>query len=165
MQPSHVVADQIGYTMTMKSCDGCTRRTLLQGIGVAAVGLTILNGCTKSGSSLGTAKTSACEGNTCIDLADPANADLTAVGGAMLVDTATDTIMVIRTSDTQVIALSAICTHAGCSMDFDAGRQRLTCPCHGSEFDETGAVKVGPARQPVQVYTAALNGTLITMAV
>ncbi len=83
----------------------------------------------------------------------------------MLIDTSSDTIMVIRATDTVVLALSAICTHAGCSMNFDAQRSRLTCPCHGSEFnDEDGSVIVGPARRPVKVYAATLAGNTITVA-
>jgi cytochrome b6-f complex iron-sulfur subunit len=160
-QELHVVSQQPGPTNRV-DCDGCSRRLLLQGIGVAAVGLVVL-GCGQSGSSEATASTTACGSATCIDLGDPANAKLAAVGGAMLVDTANDTVMVIRTSATEVIALSAICTHSGCSMDFDASRNLLTCPCHGSEFDESGAVTRGPANRALRVYTASLAGNVITL--
>lgn len=82
----------------------------------------------------------------------------------MLVDFRGDTVMVIRSSDTQVLAVSAICTHAGCSMDFDAAQHQLTCPCHGSVFDEAGDVLVGPATRPLQVYTAVLANNAITVS-
>jgi cytochrome b6-f complex iron-sulfur subunit len=154
----------VEIAMTMKRCSGCTRRALLHGIGVAAASLVILESCAQQGSGLPPATTSSCSGGTCIDLSDSANADLANPGGAMLVDIASDTVIVIRTSATEVIALSAICTHAGCSMDFDAARERLTCPCHGSEFDETGAVTKGPARVPLKVYTATLANEMITVS-
>ncbi len=150
--------------MTMKSCSGCTRRALLQGIGVAAAGLVVLDACMQQGSTLPTAKSASCGAGECINLTDAANADLANPGGAMLIDMGNDTVMVIRTSATAAIALSAICTHAGCSMDFDAARERLTCPCHGSEFDETGRVTNGPARTPLRVYTATLANNTITVS-
>jgi cytochrome b6-f complex iron-sulfur subunit len=142
----------------------CSRRTALRGLGALAACAALPSaGCAQNGSNLPTAQTSTCGASTCIDLSDSKNAALATAGGAMLVDTAHDTIMVIRTSATAVIALSAICTHSGCSMDFDASRALLTCPCHGSEFDETGAVKVGPARRALAVYTATLANNVITL--
>ena len=141
----------------------CTRRSLFKGMAALAVLPVVLPACAQQGSDLPQAKTSSCGSGTCIDLTDPVNAPLASVGGAMLFDIGSDTVMVIRSSSTDVIALSAICTHAGCSMNFDAGRERLTCPCHGSEFTETGAVAVGPARQPLRVYTAAMANNMITV--
>lgn len=45
-------------------------------------------------------------------------------------------------------AHSAICTHAGCTVEY--GNGQLVCPCHGSIFDaKTGAVLQGPATTPL----------------
>jgi len=142
---------------------GCSRRELLYGLGAAAAGIALIN-CMQQGSSLPSATTSSCGTGLCIDLGNAANKDLLAVGGAMLVDSAHDTIMVIRTSDTAVLALSAICTHAGCSMDYVASSHRLNCPCHGSQFNEQGQAVVGPARSPLKSYVATLANNVITVA-
>jgi len=40
--------------------------------------------------------------------------------------------------DDGVRALSATCTHLGCAVDFDAGKQLFRCPCHGSRFGLDG---------------------------
>lgn len=41
-------------------------------------------------------------------------------------------------------AISSVCTHLGCIAErLESGGFR--CPCHGSEFDPTGAVQGGPA--------------------
>jgi len=63
-----------------------------------------------------------------------------------------------------VYAMSAVCTHAGCLLD--DGSQTITaglsCPCHGSTFDGSGAVTHGPAGIPLQHYavTIASDGTI-----
>lgn len=137
---------------------------MLQGLGAATVGaLVVAAGCQQQGSALPTATVSSCSNGECIDLADTANKDLTATGGAMLVDTTSDTIMVIRVSDSQVIALSAICTHAGCSMDYVAAQHLLNCACHGSQFSTDGAVTRGPARRALQVYSTTFVDNMIVI--
>jgi nitrite reductase/ring-hydroxylating ferredoxin subunit len=46
-------------------------------------------------------------------------------------------------------ALRMRCTHLGCSLSYDAAARRFDCPCHGSRFDERGAVLAGPAERPL----------------
>jgi thiosulfate dehydrogenase (quinone) large subunit len=56
--------------------------------------------------------------------------------------------IVVRRSNGSLAAFSAVCTHAGCQVDFRSGV--IFCPCHGSEFDPaTGAVLRGPAVTPL----------------
>lgn len=143
----------------------CSRRAFLEGLGIAA-GALALHGCTgnSGGSSLPSANTSTCGANLCIDLADSANSALRTVDGALLVDTSNDTIMIIRSSDTTIVAISGICTHAGCSMDFVPASHLINCPCHGSEFGEDGHVVRGPARRSLRVYTASIANNVITVS-
>jgi Rieske Fe-S protein len=143
---------------------GCSRRALLQGLGVAAVGAVVLGpGCGRPESSLPTGTSTSCGANLCLDLSDASNAALVSVGGALVIDSARDTIMVIRISETAIKALSAICTHSGCSMDFDPAQQVINCPCHGSQFAEDGSVITGPARRDLQVYNASLTANIVTI--
>jgi glycine/D-amino acid oxidase-like deaminating enzyme/nitrite reductase/ring-hydroxylating ferredoxin subunit len=44
-----------------------------------------------------------------------------------------------------VHAVSAVCTHLGCVVRFNAAEQSWDCPCHGSRFDRDGRVLEGPA--------------------
>jgi cytochrome b6-f complex iron-sulfur subunit len=146
-------------------CGGCSRRELLQGLGVAAVGaLAVAAGCGQQGSAMSTATSSRCGTGECIDLSDAANEPLTTAGGAMLIDMAGDTILVVRISDSQVVALSAICTHAGCSMDYVAGQEVIDCPCHGSQFAIDGSVLRGPAVRALRVYNVTLANHTITVS-
>jgi Rieske Fe-S protein len=59
-----------------------------------------------------------------------------------------EVVFLIRTSD-QVTALSSTCTHLGCRVAWDADAALLKCPCHGGQFDRTGAVKSGPPPAPL----------------
>jgi cytochrome b6-f complex iron-sulfur subunit len=141
----------------------CSRRTVLEGLGAALVAGILLDGCGPGGANLPNATTTACGGGTCIDLTDAANQTLTEVGGTMAFDADNDTILVARMSETEVIALSAVCTHSGCIVDYNASAIRIDCDCHGSEFAIDGSVIRGPAAQPLKMYAATLSGTTITI--
>jgi thiosulfate dehydrogenase (quinone) large subunit len=59
--------------------------------------------------------------------------------------------VVVRLGASRVAAYSAVCTHAGCTVGYDAAARLLACPCHGAEFDpRRGATVVaGPAPSPL----------------
>ena len=44
-----------------------------------------------------------------------------------------------------VHAVSPICTHRGCQVQFNTAERTWDCPCHGSRFDVEGRVIHGPA--------------------
>jgi len=41
--------------------------------------------------------------------------------------------------------INAVCTHLGCVVPWNASENKFMCPCHGSQYDETGKVVRGPA--------------------
>lgn len=91
-------------------------------------------------------------------------AALATPGGSLVINTATDKIIVVRASQTEVDALSAICTHAGCTVAYTSSTMKLDCPCHGAQFSLTGQVLKSPATRALEVYQASLSGSLITIA-
>jgi Rieske Fe-S protein len=48
------------------------------------------------------------------------------------------------------VALSARCTHLGCTVNFDSAGERFRCPCHGSLFAASGRWISGPARKDLE---------------
>ena len=59
-------------------------------------------------------------------------------------------------------AVSAVCTHIGCTVRWVPERNRWECPCHGSTFSKEGQVTAGPARRTLPWYevTLAADGRL-----
>jgi cytochrome b6-f complex iron-sulfur subunit len=53
-------------------------------------------------------------------------------------------------------AVSAVCTHLGCNVNHEEGRG-FACPCHGSQFDEDGRVRKGPAAWPLPRFALSLS--------
>ena len=54
-----------------------------------------------------------------------------------------------RPSSGAIEALSARCTHLGCTVHWAAAENRFQCPCHGSQFAADGTVLHGPAQRPL----------------
>jgi nitrite reductase/ring-hydroxylating ferredoxin subunit len=63
-------------------------------------------------------------------------------------------IALARLDDGSWVAFDNSCTHEECPLsEGDLDRDRVTCYCHGSEFDvRTGEVIEGPAEEPLSVY-------------
>src|SRR4029079_14914423 len=69
---------------------------------------------------------------------------LASVGSAALVQSSAGSFLVARTAQDTFTALTAICTHEGCTITgFESST--YTCPCHGSQFSTSGGVVRGPA--------------------
>ena len=65
------------------------------------------------------------------------------------------TVAAYRAEDGTVTAVSAICTHLGCTVAWNAAESSWDCPCHGSRFSCDGAVLDGPAVEPLTPVTIA----------
>src|SRR5262249_34424905 len=54
-------------------------------------------------------------------------------------------------------AVSAVCTHLGCSTGWHPGHEQIECPCPGSKLKEGGTKIVGPAPQPLPHFAISLT--------
>ena len=50
------------------------------------------------------------------------------------------------------LALSAVCTHLHCIVNWNGALKTFECPCHGGKFNEEGAVTGGPPPRPLDLY-------------
>ncbi len=53
---------------------------------------------------------------------------------------------VFRDAAGSLTALSPVCPHMACLVDWNARERTWDCPCHGSRFSATGEVLTGPAK-------------------
>lgn len=67
-------------------------------------------------------------------------------------------IMVIREKEGYFYAISTVCTHLGCIVNWKAQEKIIACPCHGSRFNKLGEVISGPA--PKSLPHFAMNLTV-----
>ncbi|WP_081844466.1 ubiquinol-cytochrome c reductase iron-sulfur subunit [Cellulomonas sp. URHE0023] len=146
------------------SCTGCLdRRQVLARaglvtMGVAAAGVLAACGGGSSGGSAdgaGDASSSGASGGALAKLSDIPE------GGALAVEDADGNPLILTqpTAGT-VVALSAICTHQGCTVA--AAGDQLVCPCHGSVYDMSGGNISGPAPDPLpEVDVHVTNGEVL----
>lgn len=64
-----------------------------------------------------------------------------------------------------LIAVSAVCTHAGCTVTWNGDQNLFACPCHASNFKPDGTVDSGPARQPLATFEAKVEGDQVLVKV
>jgi Rieske Fe-S protein len=85
----------------------------------------------------------------------PASANL--VGGLQT------PLAVTRVSQGEVIAVSRVCTHEGCTVNLPSSAgATMDCPCHGSRFRTSGQVVNGPASRPLfQFATRIVGGEVV----
>jgi nitrite reductase/ring-hydroxylating ferredoxin subunit len=60
-----------------------------------------------------------------------------------------DKIAAWRDESGKLYAVSATCTHKGCTVTWNNADRTWDCPCHGSIFAADGSVIHGPARKPL----------------
>lgn len=69
--------------------------------------------------------------------------------------------VLVRLSDGKFVAFDAVCTHAGCPVEYDPSSKLLLCPCHGAAFDpaQSAAVVQGPADIPLTSVAVHVDGS------
>lgn len=79
----------------------------------------------------------------------PRSFDALEPGEAAVMKIDGDNVAAFRDEDGKVHAVSAVCTHMGCLVGWNATDRTWDCPCHGSRFELSGEVIHGPATQPL----------------
>ncbi len=71
--------------------------------------------------------------------------------------------ILLHHADDTWTALTAVCTHLGCTVQFDKERKAIYCACHGGVYDaKTGANISGPPPKPLALFKAqVLTGKVV----
>jgi len=67
-------------------------------------------------------------------------------------------LMLVRTGEKEVKAISTICSHLGCTVYWQSDRKEFFCPCHNGRFDKNGNVLSGPPPAPLDLYRVEIEG-------
>jgi menaquinol-cytochrome c reductase iron-sulfur subunit len=60
-------------------------------------------------------------------------------------------------------AMSTVCPHLGCAIDYDAENAKFVCPCHDSFFSLEGAVETGPSPRGMDALEVQTQGDLVAI--
>jgi cytochrome b6-f complex iron-sulfur subunit len=71
--------------------------------------------------------------------------------------------VIVRKKDGSLTALSAVCTHLGCIVQWEAKKGEFICPCHGGQFSTEGKVLGGPPPKPLEQLKATVANGVITI--
>lgn len=68
-----------------------------------------------------------------------------------------DPVLLVRVSQTEWRALSAVCTHLSCIVQYQPERTRIWCACHNGVYNLQGQVVSGPPPRPLKPYTVHIR--------
>ena len=72
--------------------------------------------------------------------------------------------LLIMNSDGTYRALSATCTHLGCTVQYREDLREIWCACHNGIYDLSGRNVSGPPPRPLEVFDVHLRGNEIVVS-
>ena len=128
-----------------------SRRNFLE-TGVAAIAASACGGCALFGSRKPDAVVQEDQGALKLDKPDSESLLASVTSRLIQPKGTSEKILVFHRGGGKLSAVSAICTHMGCDVNYDAEISRIVCPCHGSQFSFDGQNTKGPAKRPLKQY-------------
>lgn len=101
----------------------------------------------------------------------PANANITvnlatnllSVGSSVVQDGVIIVRLATGNTPSSFTAVQVACTHEGTSINFNSASNQFVCPNHGSTFNTSGGVTLGPAAKALKQYTVSITGSTLTV--
>lgn len=85
-------------------------------------------------------------------------ADALPAGSAMMFKFGTNPAMLIHHADDTWVAFDAVCTHLGCTVEFQPDKNRIHCACHDGNYDAvSGDVTSGPPPKGLMKYAVKVQ--------
>lgn len=73
-------------------------------------------------------------------------------------------VLLVRVSETEWRAFSALCTHLDCTVQYQQQRRQIWCACHNGFYDLNGRVVSGPPPRPLEPYAVRIRGDEVVVA-
>ncbi|MBP1752126.1 MAG: Rieske (2Fe-2S) iron-sulfur domain protein [Geobacteraceae bacterium] len=86
-----------------------------------------------------------------------------AEGEAKFIEFGGEPAVVVNSGEHGLIALSAVCTHLGCIVQWERDKRRFLCPCHAGLYTESGEVISGPPPKQLPKLPLSVNNGIITV--
>jgi cytochrome b6-f complex iron-sulfur subunit len=72
--------------------------------------------------------------------------------------------LLVRVSETEWKAFSAVCTHLNCTVQYRDSTRQIWCACHGGTYDLSGRVVSGPPPAPLEEYVVNIRGDEVAIS-
>lgn len=72
--------------------------------------------------------------------------------------------LLVRVSDTEFKAFSAVCTHLNCTVQYQDSTRQIWCACHNGTYDMSGRVVSGPPPNPLEEFAVLVRGDDIVIS-
>ena len=135
-----------------------TRRALIEafalGLGAATVG--------GAAAIAGAFASSAPPSNETPDEVDAASLSELRANGAKRFSFGREPCIVVLQGE-KLHAVSLVCTHLGCLVEWTRDGNQLRCPCHRAGFDLEGRVLYGPPPRPLPSYDVVVRGDRVVV--
>jgi cytochrome b6-f complex iron-sulfur subunit len=86
-------------------------------------------------------------------------------GAALIFKFGTAPAMLIHHEDGRWVSMTAVCTHLGCTVQYEPAADRIHCACHGGVYNPyTGANVSGPPPKPLTLFKVEKNDTGVVVS-
>lgn len=101
-------------------------------------------------------------GNTItLDLSNNILQGLKSQGGWFLIAAANT--LIVNVDGTLIRSFTSVCTHQGCSTNWEFANNNFECTCHGSRFNTSGGVVRGPASSDLKEFSVSRTGDTVVV--
>ena len=66
--------------------------------------------------------------------------------------------LLVRLTNGEYRSMSAVCTHLGCTVQYQPETEQVWCPCHNGRYDLTGRKIQGPPPRALLTYDVKVRG-------
>jgi Rieske Fe-S protein len=84
--------------------------------------------------------------------------------GSKIVRFGTRPALLLMTADGEYRALSAVCTHLSCTVQYRNDLHQIWCACHNGLYDLNGRNISGPPPRPLEAYQVHVRGDEIVIS-